>query len=566
MLQVPIRSWTRARSAARTLRAWITPRPLLCPRCGQDLSHSTLFARLRVCEHCGYHLPLDAPRRIEALTDPLSFVELEKNLSTRVSDRAYADKIRDAERATGLREAVVMGRARIRGQELVLVVLDFRFLGGTMGQVAGEKIARGFEHASDRELPILVVTASGGARVQEGMLALVQMAKTAAAVHLFRRTGRPFITLLTHPTTGGVYASFANLADVILAEPGALAAFAGPRVVRALTGQEPPRDSYRSEFQLEHGMVDAVVTRPELRSTIARLLDLALPDSKPTSHYAGPADTIDVPSAHPNGFSPWDTVTIARDPARPTTMDYVRLLFDDFVELHGDRLYGDDPAIVAGIARFRGRNVLVVGHERGHGAERKERRNGSALPEGYRKAQRMMHLAGRWNLPLITLVDTPGVALTPEAEERGIASAVANSISAMLETHVPEVAVIIGEGGSGGALALAAADRVLMLEHSVYSVISPEGASAILHGDVGHAEELAGELHLTAHELLEQGIVDAVIPEPAGGAHTMPEETTQRVGRYLDRALTELESQPPDMLLRKRYEKYRRRIGSPGSR
>jgi acetyl-CoA carboxylase carboxyl transferase alpha subunit/acetyl-CoA carboxylase carboxyl transferase beta subunit len=555
----PLRHW---RHRAHT---WLRRKNNLpCPRCAFDLHDAPLYREWRVCDNCGHHFPLDAQHRIPTLADPHSFHELEKFFTTRPrgitkpQGREYAERMRAAKHDTQLREAVIIGDANIHGHAVMLIILDFRFLGGTMGAAAGEKIARAFETAAARTLPVVAVTASGGARIQEGMNALMQMAKTVAAVNLFQQSGLPYITILTNPTTGGVYASFANLADVILAEPRALIGFAGPRVVEILTRQKLPKDSHRAEFLLEHGMVDAVIPRMNLRAYVANILA----NISARAHRAPllprmPETPPRASSEPPSASSAWDTLQRARHPDRPTTLDYVNYCLTDFVELRGDRLYGDDPAIVGGLGKLDGHGVIVIGHERGHGDTRAQHHEGRAAPEGYRKAQRLMRLAAKWNLPVITFVDTPGANPSYEAEKRGIAMALANSLSTMLQTRVPTVAVIIGEGGSGGALALAAADRVLMLEHAVYSVISPEGASAILYGDDAHAAELAEHLHLTARDLWERKIIDAIIPEPAGGAHTDAKTTAETVKTFLQAALNEIAETDVEQLLEARYKKYR---------
>jgi len=525
---------------------------LTCPQCGFDLRDAPLYSEWRVCDNCGHHFPLNALQRIKTLADPKTFHELEKYLATHPRGFEYAQRVREAKRKTHLREAVVIGTAKIHNCELMLVVLDFRFMGGTMGEAAGEKITRAFEHAAERKLPLVAVTASGGARIQEGMVALMQMAKTVAAVNRFEQLGLPYITVLTNPTTGGVYASFANLADVILAEPRALIGFAGPRVVEILTHEKLPKDSHRAEFLLEHGMVDAVVLRTELRRVIGNVLG--------TVQARGNPLTVPIPlksGTNSTMLSSWESVQLARHPDRPTTLDYLQRVFTDFVELHGDHFYGDDPAIIAGVAKLQGQGVVVIGQERGHGEARIKHHEGKAEPEGYRKAERLMRLASKWNLPIVTFVDTPGASPGYEAEKRGIAMSLAHSIATMLQMRVPTIAVVIGEGGSGGALALAAADRVLMLEHAVYSVISPEGASAILYGDDAHASELAETLHLTAHDLRKRRIIDEIIPEPVGGAHKDAAAAAQTMKAYLLHALNELVGKSSDELRQARYEKYR---------
>lgn len=537
--------------------------PKTCPDCSADLRRSPLYREMRVCDYCGHHFPLGARQRIHTLVDPHTFVEIEKYLTTRAADPAYAKRVRRAARETHLREAVVIGAAKIQGLDVMLTVLDFGFIGGTMGAVAGEKIARAFEYALQRKIPLIAVTSSGGARIQEGMLALMQMAKTTGAAQRFQRTGRPFITILAHPTTGGVYASFVNLADILLAEPRALIGFSGPRIVEIISRQKLPGDSHRAESLLEHGMVDAVVTRPQLRGTLAKILHAigSRASSLPLPSGSQPSPTtqsaLGVQPTAPNSKTAWESVELARRPDRPTTLTYIRAIFSDFTELHGDRYFGDDPAIIAGIAKLGEQGVVIIGHERGRASDRDQRHGGRAEPEGYRKAQRVMELAAKWNLPVITFVDTPGADATYEAEKRGIGISLSHSIAAMLALPVPTVTAIIGEGGSGGALALAAADRVLMLQHAIYSVISPEGASAILYGDSAHAQELTESLHLTAGELQARGIIDAIIPEPNGGAHTDPTAVAQSVKAFLKKELYELEAFRPEELLAARYEKYR---------
>lgn len=545
-----------------------------CPRCAFDLQNAPLYREWRVCDNCGHHFSLNAYERIKLLTDGNSFHELERYLVTHPRGIEYARRVRKAKRETPLRESVVIGTAEIDGRQVMLIVLDFRFLGGTMGEAAGEKIARAFESARGRRLPVIAITASGGARIQEGMTALMQMAKTVSAVNQFQETGLPYITVLTNPTTGGVYASFANLADIILAEPRALIGFAGPRVVEILTHEKLPKDSHRAEFLLKHGMVDAILPRMELRNTLSQLLTNILAEPSPTNSALFPGELAAVTRERGQGDEEaWSSVQLARHPARPTTRDYIARVFTNFIELHGDRLFGDDPAIICGAAQLEMEQppgspesvqgtrftqaVVVIGHERGHGESKTKHHEGRAEPEGYRKAQRLMKLASKWGLPVITFVDTPGADPGYESEKRGIAMSLAHSISTMLESCVPTIAIIIGEGGSGGALALAAADRVAMLEYAVYSVISPEGASAILFGDANHAPELASELHLTARDLVARRIVDTVIEEPAGGAHMNADAAAAPVKAFLVRELTRLGEIERAELMRRRYARYR---------
>lgn len=527
---------------------------LCCPECQADLAADEQYRRHAVCSSCGHHFTIPAKQRIALLVDPDSFEEFNRHLVSvdplTFSDRLpYRKRVLEAREQTGLTEAVVTGTGRIMGHQVVIAALDFRFLGGSMGSVVGEKVTLAFERAAGKKVPIITVAASGGARMQEGMLSLVQMAKTTAAAKRAHDSHVPYISVLTQPTTGGIYASFANQGDIILAEPKALIGFAGPRVIKETAGNDDVR-SHSAEFLYQHGLVDQIVERPRLRDTLATILRIV--SSRASVARDG---RIPVPPASPVG-SAWDVVQIARDPRRPTSLDYLRRINPQFIELHGDRLYGDDPAIVGGLGEIAGRGVVMIGHERGHGDS--ERRGGQALPEGYRKAIRLMQLAARLRLPVVTLVDTPGVSLGEGAEERGIAMALSESLALMSVLPVPIVAVIIGEGGSGGAVALGVADRILMLEHAVYSVIAPEGAAAILFRDASRAPEVAEALKITAADCLRLGVVDEVVSEPEGGAHRDPDYAAALLLDALTAALARAEDVASEKLVRDRYRKFRR--------
>ncbi len=534
----------------------VIPAPPTCPHCSTDLSASEIYLRLRVCHNCRYHFRLSSRQRIDLLADEGSFKEHNLLLAS-VDPLSFTDKVSyrkrlaEAQQRTGLTEAAVTGACRVGGKATVLVVMDFDFMGGTMGSVVGEKVALAFELAIKEKLPIVVAATGGGARMQEGMLSLMQMAKTAAAVQRLHRAGLPYISILTDPTTGGILASFASLGDVILAEPGALVGFAGPRVVRQTTGQEDTV-SHTSEFLFQHGMVDVVVDRARLHALLGVLLRLLDPQFRLVMGQKGAV----YPSTHNAAESAWDMVQLARHQRRPTTLDYISRMMSNFVELHGDRLYGDDSGMVCGLADLSGQPVVVVGHERGHGEPL--RNDGKVRPEGYRKAQRAMGLAAKLGLPLITFIDTPGADPGLESEGRGIAMALATTLALMSALPVPILAVVIGEGGSGGALALGLADRILMLEHAIYSVISPEGAAAILYRDAGRAEEVAPALKLTAQDCLSLGVVDLIVPEPEGGAHADPDGASWELKNVLLQELLTIQAQSLPKLLKARYEKYRR--------
>lgn len=532
----------------------------LCPVCETPVGNDRSWQRYRVCGACGHHARVGAWERLRMLIDDGSFEEIHHNLVSVdplefTDSKPYRERVLAARDKTGLNEAVLTGRARIRGLEFVVAIVDFGFLGGSMGSVAGEKIALAFEHAIDRKLPIVTVVASGGARMQEGMLSLVQMAKTAAAAQRAHDAQIPYISIVTDPTTGGMYASYVSQGDIILAEPHALIGFAGPRVIAGTmpdSEQETAIKSHSAEFLLERGFVDAIIDRPRLRDTLSVLLRVIAR----AGHKVAETKLPDVSPSTATHDEAWDAVQLARNEDRPTTLDYIRRISPQFIELHGDRMFGDDPAVIAGLGEVGGRGVAIVGLERGHGNP--ERRNGQALPEGYRKALRMMRLARRLRCPLITFVDTPGAFLGVEAEERGLASALSHCLAEMSVLPVPVVSVIIGEGGSGGALALGVADRILMQEHAIYSVIAPEGAAAILFRDPSRAPEVAESLKITARDCVQLGVADRLVAEPDGGAHRDVDFAASMVNDAILWALGEIQDTDGRKLVEERYRKFRR--------
>jgi acetyl-CoA carboxylase carboxyl transferase beta subunit/acetyl-CoA carboxylase carboxyl transferase alpha subunit len=527
-----------------------------CPACAAP-TEGTAWQRYRVCGSCRYHFQLTANERIDLLADPESFKASNPSLVSVdplvFTDRvSYRDRLERARRETGLNEAVVTGTARINGRDCVLAVFDFGFMGGSMGSVVGEKIALALELAAERRYPFISVVSSGGARMQEGMLSLVQMGKTAAAAMRLHQAGVPSITVLTNPTTGGVYASFASQGDFLFAEPGALIGFAGPRVIEQLTGEPPPPGTHTAEFLLEHGQVDGVVDRARLRGVLATLLQLF--HARGPSDVRGPREPYRPPSVP--APSAWPEVQLARRDDRPTSADYIRRLMPQFVELRGDRVFGDDAAVIAGIGDLAGMTVCAIGQERGHGDPK---RNGGRLrPEGFRKAARIMRLAAELRMPLLTFIDTPGAHLDYESEARGLAGALSSCLANMSVLPVPVVSVVIGEGGSGPALALGIADRILMQEHAVYSVIAPEGAAAIVHRDAARAKEIADALKMTAYDCLVLGVVDVIVPEPENGAHLDPDYAALLLRGEVVSALIELRRRDPRRLVEERWRKFRR--------
>jgi len=543
---------------------------LRCRACHALVYRRRMRRNLEVCPECGHHQRLTAAERIGQLVDPDSF--------TRLADRAaevdplgfvdsmpYRRRLAQARAATGLAEAAVCGTARIGGHRAVLAVMDFRFLGGSLGCATGELITRAAEEALAARDPLVLVTASGGARMQEGVLALMQMATVSCAIAELRAAGLLTVSVVTDPTYGGVAASFATNTDLVIAERGARMGFAGPRVIRETIRQALPPGFQTAEFLLRHGQVDMVVERHDLRPRLRALLALAAGGRAGAGPLAAPAGraepahrTAPTPRTGPTPTA-WQSVCTARNLARPTTLDYLRTAFDGFVELHGDRLGADCPAIVAGLARLGDQPVAVIGQQKGHDAREMLARNfGMASPAGYRKALRVMGLAARLGLPVVTLIDTPGAHPGVDAEEQGQAAAIATCLRTLARLPTPVVAVVTGEGGSGGALALAVADRVLLLQNAVYSVISPEGCAAILFHDRAAAPRAAAALQLTAPDLVRLGVADGIVGEPPGGAQRDPAGAADRVRAALTAALSDLLAVPITDLLRRRSRRFRR--------
>lgn len=533
-----------------------------CPGCRRVIDQDKLVANLEVCPRCGRHLRVSGRKRMRMTVDAGSFEEWDRELA--VTDflefPGYAEKLEAARETSHEADAVICGRGTVGGHACVLFFMSADFMMGSMGSVVGEKITRAFERATELGLPVVGFTVSGGARMQEGTTSLMQMAKISAAVRRHSEAGLLYVTVLTDPTTGGVTASFAMEGDVIIAEPGALVAFAGPRVIEQTTHKRLPNGFQRSEFLLEHGFCDLIVERRDMAATLAELLALhegvapAADAPHTLSHEEPRGRRGGRPKRAPEPESAYDIVKLTRSTDRATALELLERGLDGFVELHGDRLFADDAAIVAGIGWKGGRALTVIAIERGNTTKERVRRNfGMAHPEGYRKAQRLMRQAEKFHRPVLCLVDTSGAYCGIGAEERGQGEAIASSLVEMSGLKAPIVSVVVGEGGSGGALALAVADRVYMLGSAAYSVVSPEGCASILWKDTKRADEAAAALHITAADLEKLGIVDGVVPD-LGLTHA---EIAHDLMRQVELALAELSGLAPDELVARRYDKFR---------
>jgi len=403
----------------------------------------------------------------------------------------YADLLR------GAAESARTGLADVGGQPVVLIEARFSAFGGTMGMVAGEKVVRAFDRAAASRLPVVAITATGGARLQEGTLALTQMARTVAARRRHAGAGQLMAAVYQSPTTGGVYASWAGLADLRAAVSGATVGFGGPRVVQVVTGQAPPPTSHTAYAA---GQLDAVLPATGQRDWLGAVLGrvaapLGLPAwRRPVADYPGSGDPADG----------WAAILAARSPLRPSGLEWAAALCSSWTDLHGR-----DPVIRAGLATLGGGRAVVIAMDRHARADAAARPG----PDGYRLAQRAIRLAGQLGLPLLTIVDTPGAEPGPAAEAGGIAAEIAQTLALMAELPTVSVCLCAGEGGSGGAMALGYADRLFLLTGSVFSVIEPSAAAVILHRDPARAPSLASALGITGAELSRLGLVSAVLPD-----------------------------------------------------
>lgn len=540
---------------------------VVCPACKKELIKSTVVKKKYVCYECGHYFRVRAKNRIKMVADAGSFEAWGEELTTGnpLNFPEYEDKVAQTQEKTGLKEGVTIGKCTIYGEQTVLGVIDARFMMGSMGHVVGERITMAMERATEEKLPVILFCCSGGARMQEGIISLMQMAKTSGAVKRHSDAGLLYVPVLTDPTTGGVTASFAMLGDIILAEPKALIGFAGPRVIEQTIGQKLPEGFQRAEFQLEHGFVDAIVERENLKSTLYQILKA----HRPSTGFANfdplreddsyePTELMKERAAKAKLLDAWDKVTAARQMNRLASVDYMDAIFDDFMELHGDRYFRDDPAIVGGIAYLDGQPVTVIGVHKGKDLKDCAARNyGMPSPEGYRKAIRLMKQAEKFGRPIITFVNTSGAYPGKEAEENGQGEAIARNLYEMSAIQVPILCLMIGEGGSGGALALAVGNEVWMMENATYSILSPEGFASILWKDGKRAKEAAGVMKITAQDLKELHVIEDIIPE-FGGAD---EDALISIANYMKgnmkKFLKAQNGKSGQQLAQERYDRFR---------
>ncbi|MDH6575380.1 carboxyl transferase domain-containing protein [Kitasatospora sp. MAP5-34] len=417
----------------------------------------------------------------------------------------YADALARARARSGADEAALTGEARLAGHRVAVVLSEFGFLAGSIGTATAARLLSAIERATAERLPLFAFPASGGTRMQEGTPAFVRMVAIANAVTAHKAAGLPYLVHLRHPTTGGVLASWASLGQLTTAEPEALVGFLGPRVYEALYGEPFPPGVQRSEHLQEYGTVDAVLPPDQLRRLLADALDVL--SARPGPGPVPPADSVP-----PVGGPIWQSVTLTRSPDRPGLADLLRAA-DTVVPLAGTGAGERDEALRLALVRFGATGCVVVGHDRAAAAA-----YGPVGPAGLRTARRGMRLAAELGLPLLTVIDTHGALLSREAEEGALAGEIARCVAELSTLPVPVVSLLLGEGTGGAALALLPADRTVAAEHAWLSPLPPEGASVILHRTPDRAPELAEQQRIGAAELLREGIVDRILPEPVAAS------------------------------------------------
>lgn len=537
-----------------------------CPKCSKMVNRAKVVRNKYVCYECEGYFRVKVPNRINMVADAKTFEPwfTGNDISNPLDFEGYEEKIHAAMEKTGLDEAVTVGQCKVFGKDIVLGICDSRFMMSSMGHVVGEKITKAFELATEKRLPVFLFCCSGGARMQEGIVSLMQMAKTSAAIKKHSDAGLFYCPILTDPTTGGVTASFAMLGDVIMAEPGALIGFAGARVIRQTIGQELPEGFQTAEFLVEHGIIDGIVKRQDIRKMIYFLVDAhsclegQYSDFGKEIEPAHISELAKEQSMLSTEKTAWEKVKMVRSMDRASALDYMEYIFDVFVEAHGDRTFRDDPAIVGGVGFIGNQPITVIADHKGKTIEECKLRNyGMPMPEGYRKALRLMKQAEKFNRPIICFVNTPGAYPGIEAEERGMGESIARNLLEMSALKVPVLCILIGEGGSGGALATAVGNEVWMMENATYSILSPEGFATILWKDSSRAMEASEVMKITAKDLMSLGIIDEIVPE-YGGANDI---TKEAIGGYMKVKICDFlrkyQGMSREEIMNERYNRFR---------
>ncbi len=501
---------------------------------------------------------------LELLVDEGSFRSWDgpPNLGRIDPESEYAHDLADAREKSGVDESILTGEATLDGRRVTLVLGEFSFLAGSIGVNAAERLVAAIERATAEGLPVLASPTSGGTRMQEGTVAFLQMVKITAAIAAHKTARLPYLVYLRHPTTGGVLASWGSLGHVTVAEPGALIGFLGPRVFQALFGDEFPAGIQQAENLHARGVIDAVVAPADLRELTIQALDVILPREAPHVPEHVPEDGPDIDVHDLAELDAWTSIEMSRHPDRPGVRSLLRFAASDVVPLSGTEAGENDPGMLLALARFGSSSCVVLAQDR-HG----QTASAPLGPGGLREARRGMRLAADLNLPLVTVIDTPGAALSPSAEEGGLAGEIARSLQDMVTLTAPTLSVLLGQGSGGAALALIPADHTIAAQHAWLSPLPPEGAAEIVHRDVSKAPNMAQEQQVSAIALYRNWIVDHVVPEMPD-ATVEPEAFCRRLGRAIDAQLAMLVPQPEQERLAMRFSRYRHLgtvVGAPAT-
>lgn len=461
---------------------------------------------------------------------------------------SYAAELAQAAQKSGVDEAVVTGEGAINGRRVAVVACEFSFLAGSIGVAAAERLVRAVERATAEGLPLLAGPASGGTRMQEGTLAFLSMVKITAAVKAHRRAGLPFLVYLRHPTTGGVFASWGSLGHFTVAEPGALIGFLGPRVYEQLFDAPFPKNVQTAENLQRNGIIDAVMGPERISQVVSTALDTLMGAREVPAPVENP-ETDPQPLATPSVA--WDSVIASRNPQRPGVRELLRFGATKVLPLNGTGQGEKDRGLLLALAKFGTAPCIVLGQDR-----YRQRSHEPMGPAALREARRGMRLARELRLPLVTVIDTPGAALSKAAEEGGLAGEIARSLADLVTLDAPTVSLILGEGNGGGALAMIPADRVLSAQNGWLSPLPPEGASAIVYRDVDHAPQMAQQQEVQADRLLAHGVVDRIIAEHPDAADE-PEEFAKRVAAALEYEIIALMRESSSRRWHRRIERYR---------
>ncbi|MDJ0457489.1 carboxyl transferase domain-containing protein [Arthrobacter sp. NQ7] len=491
---------------------------------------------------------MNAAELLGAVVDPGSFVSWDTEPQQPELSAEYAQDLAGARERSGADESVLTGAGLIRGRRVALIVSEFSFLAGSIGHAAAERIVAAVERATAEGLPLLAGPASGGTRMQEGTLAFLSMVKITGAVRAHRQAGLPYLVYLRHPTTGGVMASWGSLGHINVAEPGALLGFLGPRVYEALYGQPFPANVQVAENLFHKGLIDGVVEPGDLADLVGRALAMLSPGD-PVAGQVRPAppETLGI---RPSTVDAWTSIELSRRPRRPDLRQLLKFGATDALPLNGTGQGEKDPGLLLALARFGGQSCIVLGHAR------PLRRDAAGMgPGSLREARRGMKLAEELRLPLLTVIDTAGAALSQEAEEGGLAGEIARSLHELIGLQSPSVSVLLGQGAGGGALALLPADRTIAAQHSWLSPLPPEGASAIVHRTTAFAPAMAQAQGVNVAALHANGLVDHIVDE-RGDASLEPREFCTRMARAIEYELGAVASTPVPDLVAARARKF----------